>query len=207
MFGNHRYVRKKNKKEKRKQQEKVDAERLKNQNSAEAIQREKNERESIRQEASEQTKKLSDERDAARQKGRAYADEVLSRNYEGLNPRERQSIEETGKAKLNRDVQGYQRQLLANQGRSGIRGGAAYAQQADLSRAGLEAQQQLYRDIENLNAQRQMQKLAAAFNIEQGEAAQSQADRQLSMDELRYDQERKRQKTLEDQINYLFSKV
>ncbi len=207
MFGDNRYARKKNKKEKLKKQQAADAERQKAQNSAETLEREKNERDAIRKEASEQAKVYGEDRKAARQEGRAYADEVLSRNYQGLNPMQRQAMEESGKAKLNRDVQGYQRKLLANQGRAGIRGGAAYAQQADLARAGLDAQQQLYRDLENLDAETAMKKLAAAFNIEQGEAAQSQADKQLAYDDLRYEQEKKRQKALEDQINYLFSKV
>lgn len=207
MFGDNRYARKKNKKEKLRQQNVAEQERQKAQNSQETMDRERADRDALRKEASEQAKSLGEERRAARQEGRSYANEVLSRNYSGLNPAQRQAMEETGRAKLQRDMQGIQRKLLANQGRSGIRGGAAYAQQADLARAGMDSQQQMYRDLQNLDADMALKKLAAAFNIEQGEAAQSQADRQLAIDEQRYEQERKRQKALEDQLNYLFSRV
>ena len=103
-------------------------------------------------------------------------------------------MEESAKYKLNREMQGHQRRLLAQQGSRGVKGGAAYAQQADLARAGQEAQGQYMRDIDQMDADVALKKLGALFGIEQGEAAQSTLERQLALDMARMDDERKKQK-------------
>lgn len=162
----------------------------------------------IQEEALNQAVALSQkERDEARAKGKLYADEVLGRQYQGLTPQQRQIMEERGNQAINREMQGYQRQLLAQQGRNNLKGGAAYAQQADLARIGTESQQELQRDISNLDSDLALKKLAAAFNIEQGEAGQRQLDRQLALDEAKLEHERRRQRKLEEQYNRLFSRV
>ena len=110
---------------------------------------------------------------------------------------------------IERQHQNAQRKLLGEQSRHGIvgKGGVGYAQMNDLQRLANESQGQATRDIEKLNADLAMKKLAAMFNIEQGEATQNQLDRQMAIDELDLERERKRQRFFEDQFNRLFSRV
>ena len=147
------------------------------------------------------------QREEGRQRGQQYAQEVLNRPMQGLAPEQRLRMQEGFQGRLNQDLQGYERRLLGEQGRRGIRGGAAYAQRADLARAGVNAQREYQRDVGELDSDIALKKLAASFGIEQGEAAQTQLDRQLAMDELRLDAERKRQRGLEDQYSRLFRRV
>lgn len=150
---------------------------------------------------------MAEERKRARGEGRKYAEELFSRDVEGLTPNQRRYYEESGKRQIGKDIQGAQRQLSAQQGRRGLKGGAAYAQQADLAKAGAEAQGQLQRDISSMDADLALKRLAAMFNIEQGEAAQSQLDKQLSVDEQRAEAERRRQRYLQQQYDRLFSRI
>ncbi|HET9433069.1 MAG TPA: hypothetical protein VFO37_04895 [Chitinophagaceae bacterium] len=154
--------------------------------------------EEIKERARKEAEEIGKKRTESRQEGRRYAEEVLSRDIQGYTPAQRRSMEEGGKRRIGREFQGYQRQLLAQQGRRGLRGGAAYAQQADLARGAQEAQQQMMQDIEQSSADAALKKLAAMFSIEQGEAAQSSLDRQLALEEIRLEQERKRQRMYED---------
>lgn len=161
----------------------------------------------VKQYASEQAQQFRQEREQGRERGRAYGEEVLGRDIQGLTPTQRRSMEESAQKKLNRESQGLQRRLLAQQGSRGVKGGAAYAQQADLARATGEAQQQYMRDIDQMDADIAMKKLGALFGIEQGEAAQSQLDRQLALDMARMEEERKRQRPYEQKYNDYFSRV
>lgn len=161
----------------------------------------------IQEEANKQAASMKEKRKEDRSEGRQYAEEVLSRDVQGLTPEQRKNMESSGQRRLNRDIQGYQRQLTAQQGKSGIRGGAAYAQNADLARIGQEAQGQFQRDLSNLDSDLALKKLAAMFNIEQGEAAQGQTERQMAIDTLQLENERKRQRYLEDKFNRAFTKV
>src|SRR5689334_7390049 len=86
----------------------------------------------IQSRALEQAKSMKEKRIADRSEGRQYAQNVLSQDYQGLTPQQRQNMESTGNRRLSREVQGHERRLLAEQGRKGIRGGTAYAQRADL---------------------------------------------------------------------------
>jgi hypothetical protein len=157
--------------------------------------------------AAQDAAKAAEERKRAREEGRKYAEELFSRDVEGLTPGQRRSYSETGRRNIGRDIQGAQRQLAAQQGRRGLRGGAAYAQQADLARAGAEATGRLESDLSNLDADLALKRLAAMFNIEQGEAAQSQLDKQLAVDEQRAEQERRRQRYLQEQYDRIFSRI
>lgn len=161
----------------------------------------------LKSEALKNAQGMKEDRKQARSEGRQYAEEMFNRNISGLNPAQRQAMEESGRHKINREMQGYERNLLAKQGRHGIKGGAAYAQHADLARAGMDAQGQMQRDITNLDQDMALKKLAAMFNVEQGEAAQSQLDKQIALDELKYENEKKRQRLLEEKFNRSFSKV
>jgi hypothetical protein len=168
---------------------------------------ESRERENLKQEAYKQAQGLKTSRDTARQEGRRYGEELIGRNYQGLSPQQRLAYEESAKTKLNRDLQGQQRRLVAQQGARGVRGGAAYAQQADLARASMENQSQLQRDLNQLDSDLALKKLAAVFNVEQGQVAQSDLDRQTALDELRYEQEKKRQRMLENQYMRQLSRI
>lgn len=143
----------------------------------------------------------------ARDEGKAYADEVINREYSGLTKNQRGSLQESSNAQINRDVQGYGRKLLAQQGRRGVKGGAAYAQQQDLARLGTDAQQQMQRDLSSLDADLALRKMAAAYNIEQGEVSQEGLRQQMSRDILNSHDERKQQKWLAEQANKLFQRV
>ncbi len=154
--------------------------------------------EEIKERARKEAEEIEKKRKESRIEGRKYAEEVLSRDIQGFTPSQRRAMEEGGSRRIGREFQGYQRQLLAQQGRRGVRGGAAYAQQADLARMAQESKQQMMQDIEQASADAALKKLAAMFSIEQGEAAQSALDRQLALEEIRLEQERKRQRMLED---------
>jgi hypothetical protein len=140
-------------------------------------------------------------------KGVEQAEEFMGRNFQGLNPTQRRLAEERGRQGINREVQGMQRQLVANQGRRGIRGGAAYAQQADLARMGTQSQQELQRDIEQQNQDMALKRMAATYAMGQGEVAQRQTDRQLALEQAELAQEKKRQRKLQGQYSKLFSRV
>ena len=163
--------------------------------------------EALKTEAFKNAQDMKEDRKTARGEGKQYAEELFNRNIAGLNPQQRQSMEESGRHSINRQMQGMERNLLAKQGKHGIKGGAAYAQHADLARAAVDAQGQMQRDLQSLDSDLALKKLAAMFNVEQGEAGQAQLDRQLALDELKYEEEKKRNRLLEEQFNRQFSKV
>ena len=200
-FSYHRRKRKKREERQQKERTKAEENELRKQIYApedEAAQKEK---------AAKSAAEMAEDRRKGREEGRRYAEELFSRDIEGLTPAQRRSYEEQGKRQISRDVQGAQRQLAAQQGKRGLRGGAAYAQQANLARASAEAQRQLQGDISSMDADLALKRLAAMFNIEQGEAAQKQLDRQLSVDEQRAEAERRRQRYLQQQYDRLFSRI
>ena len=159
----------------------------------------------------EQVNKLANEQKdkdkLTREEGKKYADEVLAREYQGLNPKQRQSLQESANYQIDKDIQNYQRKLSGQQGGRGVQGGAAYAQRQDLARLGGEAQQQMQRDLTSLDAELAMKKAAAAYNIEQGAVADDQLRNQMALDTLNSYDQRKYQKWLSEQANKLFQRV
>lgn len=159
----------------------------------------------------EQVNKLANEQKdkdkLTREEGKKYADEVLAREYQGLNPKQRQSLQESANYQIDKDIQNYQRKLSGQQGSRGVQGGAAYAQRQDLARLGGEAQQQMQRDLTSLDSELAMKKAAAAYNIEQGEVANDQLRNQMALDTLNSYDQRKYQKWLSEQANKLFQRV
>lgn len=203
MFGYHKAKRERAKSK----QDKADFAKEKDQYSPIKQQEEAKANEAMKVAANENAKNLKGQREEDYASGKKRAEELFSREVQGLTPEQRRMKETTGKKNLNRSMQGYERQLLAKQGKSGIKGGAAYAQSADLARMGQESQGQLINDIESLDADLALKKLAAMFNIEQGEAAQGLTERQMAQDALELDAEKKRQKMLEDKFYGAFTKV
>ncbi len=145
--------------------------------------------------------------DAARKEGRTYADELLSRDYKGMSDQQRQNQTESANAQINRDVQGYEKKLLAQQGRRGVGGGAAFAQRQDLARAGLQAQQQSQRDISDRDSNMATANRTAAYNVEQGNVAQDLLRRQMAQEEIDNDDEKKYLRKLSEESNKIFQRV
>lgn len=148
-------------------------------------------------------------RSQARQEGREYAKDVLSQQVEGLSPRQKAAMQNEAFQRIGREQHAAQRRLGGIQGRRniGARSGVAFAQQQELDRQAQEARGGVQRDVEKLDADLALKKLAAMFNIEQGEAAQSNLDRQLALDEIELAEEKRRQRQLQDQMNRYFSRI
>ena len=174
-----------------------------------AFNQEKSSYDTQRNDVNRQTEEAKIARDKARQEGRTYAEDVLSRDVQGLTPQQRSSMQYEANKQIQRGVQSADRKLLGEQSRRGIvgQGGVGYAQRKDLHRMGQEAMGQSQRDLERLNSDLALKKMAAMFNIEQGEASQNALDRQAAQDEIRYGEEKKRQRGWEDKFNKIFSRV
>lgn len=161
------------------------------------------------QQVADKTQQSKADRATSRQEGKEYADEVLSRNYEGLTPEQRLQMQTESHKHVKRAAQSANRNMLGEQSQHGIvgKGGVAYAQQRDLQKRASEAEGQAMSDINKLDADLALKKLAAAFGIEQGEVSQNQLDKQMAIDEIQLNQERKKQKYYEDKFNQSFSRV
>ena len=205
MFGYHKARREKRRTNREKEQLGRETEMLKQQKPEIEKQNEIANKEAI----SKATQEAKVSRQQAREEGRKYAEDVVNRNVQGLNPTQKNAMQYEANKHIQRQHQQANRKLLGEQGQRGIvgKGGVGYAQQKDLQRLANDAYGQSQRDMDKLDADVALKKLAAMFNIEQGEAAQSQLDRQLAADELNLANEQKRQRYFEDQFNRLFSRV
>lgn len=117
-----------------------------------------------------------------REEGRRYADQFMNRQFQGLQPQQRQALQETANSQLQRDLQNQNRMLMGSQGRAGVRGGAAFAQRAELGRQAMQAQQQMQRDLSQLDADERRANMGMAYGIESGEAANRLLTRQRAED-------------------------
>lgn len=169
------------------------------------IKRAENDKKNIDQ----RTQEAKEDRRKAYEEGRARSEELFSRDVQGLDPAKRQAMQYEANKGIQRSMQSANRKLLGDQSQHGIvgKGGVGYAQQRDLQKLGTEAQAGVHRDLDKLNADLSLKKLAAMFNIEQGEASQTQLDKQMAIDEMRLNEEKKRQRYFEDQFNRNFSRV
>ncbi|SRR5260221_5467965 len=149
------------------------------------------------------------ERQKARGRGREYAQEVMGRKIEGLDPNQRRAMQYEANRGINRAAETANRELLGNQAKRGIlgRGGVGYAQQRELQRLASEARGGVHRDLDKLNADMTEKRRAQQFGIESGEAAQHQLDRQIAQDEINLEKERKRQRNFEDRFYQQFSRI
>jgi hypothetical protein len=205
MFGHH-----KRKRERKKlKRQKAELEQDKKSWEDQSPERQKEQSDFQKSQAQEKTDQAKEDRKKGREEGRQYAEELFNRDIEGLNPKKKAALQYEANKQVQRQHQSANRKLLGDQSMHGIvgKGGVGYAQQRDLQKVANEAQGQATRDIDKLDADLAMKKLAAMFNIEQGEAAQTQLDKQLALDELKLDDEKKRQKYFEDQFNRLFSRI
>ena len=137
-----------------------------------------------------------------------YADaERLISETKGFTPEQKALKESDAQQRLNNDMQGYQRNITSRQGASGIKGGAAYAQNADLAKLGMQAQGQFQSDLAQLDQDLALKKAAAKYSIGQGNATQNQLNQQIAEDTEQTEKERKRQQALEDQVNKILARL
>lgn len=164
--------------------------------------REKKSADLQKQQLADKTAQSKIDIDTARQEGQKRAEELFSRDVQGLDPTKRQAMQYEANKGIQRSMQSANRKLLGDQGQHGIvgKGGVGYAQQRDLQKLGTEAQAGVHRDLDKLNSDLKLKKLAAMFNVEQGEVSQQQLNKQMALDELNLADEKKRQRRFEDQF-------
>src|SRR5574338_633680 len=136
------------------------------------------------------------------ERGREMSKEVFNRDVQGLSPAERSAMQYEADRQIQRQMQSANRRLMGNQAERGISGksGVAFAQQKELQRLANEAQGQTTRDLNKLNADRQMQNLAAMINLEYGEAGQAMQDVENARNRLQADEERRLQRAILDKL-------
>ena len=206
MFGHH--ARKREKKRLTKERGELDRQK---QEFASQQPKAREETENYEQETiNKRAQEAKDRRNVARKEGREYGLDFLKQDIHGIDPKKRQALQYEANRNIDRSYQSANRRLLGEQSSRGIvgRGGVGYAQQRDLNRLSNEARGQVDRDLTKLDSDLSMKKLAALMAVEQGEASQSQLDRQGATDDLRLNEERKRQRSFEDKIdNLLFKRL
>lgn len=161
------------------------------------------------QQIEDKLKQARDSRNQAYQTGRTRAEELFARDVQGLDPKKRQAMQYEANRGIRRSTQAANRKLLGEQGMHGIGGksGVGFAQQKELQRLAMDAQGGVTRDLDKLDVDERNRNRAAMLALEQGEASQDQIDRQMIIDQLNLEEERKRQRLLEDQFNRAFSRV
>lgn len=157
----------------------------------------------------DKTAQSASDREAARQAGRKDTEEFFQKDIAGLNPEKKKALQYEAHKGIQRGMQAANRKLLGEQSQHGIvgKGGVGYAQQRDLQRLGQEAQGQATRDLTKLDADLALKNKAAIFAGGEGHAATAGLDKQMALDELQLQDEKKRQRNFEDQFNRLFSRV
>lgn len=206
MFGYHKAKREK----KRLQRQMGDLKKQQKSFSKDQIAYDKEQQSAQKTQADERAAQMAEDRKVGRQEGRQHVMELFNDpTITGMDPNKRNALQYEANKQIQRQHQSANRRLLGDQGARGIvgKGGVGYAQQRDLQRLADENYGQARRDIDKLEADQRLKNVAAIFAGEQGEAAQRQLDKQLALDELKLDDERKRQRRFEDQFNRLFSRV
>jgi hypothetical protein len=205
MFGHHKRKREKRRLKRAQEELSQEKQRLKDEEPERLKQKADFEKSQVK----EKSDQAAEDRKKGREEGKAYAEEFLARDVQGLTPEHRKELQYAANKQIQRGMQSANRKLLGEQASHGIlgKGGVGYAQQRDLQKVGQEAQSSALRDLNKLDYEAALKNKAAMFNIEQGEAAQKQLDQQIALDELKYEEERKRNRYWEDQMNKLFSRV
>jgi hypothetical protein len=162
-----------------------------------------------RQQVSERTSESAADREKARQAGRKDTEEFFNKDVQGLDPEKRKVMQYEANKGIQRGMQSANRKLLGEQSQRGIvgKGGVGYAQQRDLQKLGQEAQGQATRDLTKLDRDLALKKQAAIFTGGEGQAATSGLDKQMALDDLNLGEEKKRQRSLEDQFYRQFSRI
>lgn len=160
-------------------------------------------------EIDKRVEKSRQERSASREEGWKHGVDIMSRKTQGLDPESRRALQYEANKGIQRNMQSANRRLVGDQGQRGIgnRSGVAFAQQLELEKAGRDAQGAARRDITKLDKDLELKNKAAIFNVSQGEASQTQLDRQRASDDLQLYEERKRARAMEDKLNNLMSRI
>lgn len=161
--------------------------------------------------ASENAAQAKAERQTAREEGRADTESFLRKDYSGLglDPKQREAMQYEANKAIQRGHQSANRKLLGEQSQSGIlgKGGVGYAQQRDMQRMAQDAQAGVHRDLDKLDKDLELKKVAAIYAGGEGNASQNQLDKQIALDELQLAEERRKARTWEDKFNQAFSRI
>jgi Mrp family chromosome partitioning ATPase len=209
MFGYHKAKRRKKRVKREEERLQKEQEEFAKEKPQLELEKEQRDKEAMQQHVTEQKEQGKKERAEAREEGKKYAEEFLSRDVQGLTPEQKSAMQFEANRQIKRSHQNANRKLLGQQSQHGIvgKGGVGYAQQADLLRMADEARGQANRDLTKLDADLALKKLAAMFNIEQGEVGQTQLDKQMAIDELNAANEKKRLRQMEDEFNKILSRI
>lgn len=119
-----------------------------------------------------------------REDAKKQAMEEVTTEIPGMSPERKRALQESANAKIDSQVQNYQRMMASQMGKAGVRGGAAYAPQYEIASKGLQAQQQFQRDLLEQDEQVALQKLAAYMASLEGKTAEDILRRQQILDYL-----------------------
>ena len=198
MFGHHKAKREKRRMKREQEsftQQKTDWEN-------QAPEREKQFNEQRKQQVGEKVAQTEATRTAAREKGRNDLKNFLKEDVQGLDPQHKQALQYEANKGIKRSYQNANRKLLGEQSQNGIggQGGVGFAQQMTLQDMARQNQGQVTRDVNKLDHDVALKRQAQIFAGGEGEAAQSLLDNQIAEDELSLMDEKKRQRSLEDQF-------
>ena len=204
MFGYHAARRD----EKRQQRQKELLNKEKADWEAGSPEREKQFNENRQKQIAEKTANSQQIRKSGRQEGREDLSNFFKQyeNMPGLDPEKKKALQYEANKGLKRSYQSANRKLLGEQAQHGIqgKGGVGFAQQMALQDMARQSEGQISRDITKIDRDLAFKKLAALFTGGEGEASQHLLDNQLAQDELDLNDERKRQRSFEDEARKLF---
>jgi len=206
MFGHH-----KRRREKRKlKQEREKFSHQKEQWEKESPQRQKEQEDLQRSQVDQRAQESRENRRQGYEEGRRRVQDLYNDpSITGLSDPKRKAMQYEANKAIQRSHQAANRKLLGDQSQRGIQGqgGVGYAQQRDLQRLAQEAQGGVIRDLDKLNEDMRLKHIAAIYAGEQGEATQYQLDKQIALDELKLDEERRRQRQFEQDARELFNRI
>lgn len=148
----------------------------------------------------------------AEQEGREDAQKFLmGTSVRGLDPAQRSAMQHEAERSIDRQEQLNMRELLGEHNRRGIvgKGGVGFAQQRNLQNLGQEERGRVQRDLTRLDKDLELKNKAAIFAAGKGESGQHLLDQQTALDELRLEEEKRRQRNIENAYarHYLNVKV
>lgn len=141
----------------------------------------------------------------AREGYKEEARQDVTTDMPGLTPNQRRQLQQSANSQINKQVQSYKRSMSSNQGRRGVRGGAAFAQQAEIARQGMDAQNQFQRDLVEKDTDLAMRRLAAYLAQVEGRTAQDILRTGQYFDYLTGKQQQGKQEAYKNYYDNLFS--
>lgn len=146
-----------------------------------------------------------EKRAADREKYKVEAKEDVTTELPGLTDNQRRQLQQSANAQINKQVQKYKRSMASQMGRRGVRGGAAFAPQAEIARSGLEAQNQYQRDLTEYDVDLAMRRLAGYLAGIEGRSAQDLIRRGQFFDYLTGRQQQGQQAAYNKYFENMFS--